>query len=67
MIFIAALVTGKAEAPDSEEAIGSIGFAPAGYYYYYYYCCFALAADSVADSSVIVARRLGEDLNLAFK
>ena len=66
MIFIAALVTGKAEAPDSEEAIGSIGFAPAGYYYYYY-CCFALAADSVADSSVIVARRLGEDLNLAFK
>jgi len=66
LIFIAALVTGKAEAPDSEEAIGSIGFAPAGYYYYYY-CCFALAADSVADSSVIVARRLGEDLNLAFK
>ena len=61
LIFIAALITGKAEAPDSEEAIGAIGFASADYY-----CCFAFAADSVADSSVILATRPGEDFNLTF-
>jgi len=44
LIFISQLIIRKAEAPDSEEAIGSIGFASADYYY-----CFAFTADSVAD------------------
>ena len=61
MIFSAALITGKAEAPGSEEAIRAIGFASADYY-----CCFAFASNSVADSSVILATRLGEDFNWTF-